>query len=44
MGVSPAEANSLVRLSLGRETTEAEIDRLLEILPVALRRARGQPG
>ena len=33
-------ANSLVRFSLGRETTAAEIDFLISILPVVVRRAQ----
>lgn len=41
MGVVPAEANALVRLSLGRENTEAEVDRVIEILPGVISRLRG---
>ncbi|MCC6233008.1 MAG: cysteine desulfurase [Verrucomicrobiales bacterium] len=33
MGVDPALASGLVRLSLGRENTAAEVRRLLEVLP-----------
>jgi cysteine desulfurase len=42
MGVPPAEANSLVRLSLGRETTDAEVDRVCALLPAVIDRARGR--
>ena len=41
MGVSPAEANALVRLSLGRDSTEAEVERVLAVLPDVLGRLRG---
>ncbi len=35
-----AAANSLVRFSLGRETTEVEVDFLLSVLPALVRRAQ----
>lgn len=41
MGVPPAEANALIRFSLGRGTTEAEVARVIELLPGVVRRARG---
>jgi len=41
LGLPPAEARSVVRFSLSRETTEAEIARVLEILPAAVADARG---
>ncbi len=41
MGVAPAEANALVRLSLGRENTDAEVDRVIEVLPGVISRLRG---
>ncbi len=40
MGVSAELAQSAVRMSLGRGTTEAQVDRVLEILPAALERLR----
>jgi cysteine desulfurase len=40
MGVPESEANALVRLSLGRETTEAEIAAAEKILPQAIERVR----
>ena len=40
MGLSPAEARSSLRLSLSRLTTTEEIDRALEIIPVAVVRLR----
>jgi cysteine desulfurase len=42
MGVSPAEANALVRLTLGRDSTEAELERVLAVLPDVLGRLRGE--
>ena len=41
LGLAPAEARSVVRFSLSRETTEAEVARVLEILPAAVADARG---
>jgi cysteine desulfurase len=40
MGLSPSEARSSLRLSLSRFTTEAEIDRALEIIPAAVAHLR----
>jgi cysteine desulfurase len=40
MGVDDAEANSLVRFSLGRETTSAEIAAVEEVLPAVIKRIR----
>ncbi|MCW5560007.1 MAG: aminotransferase class V-fold PLP-dependent enzyme, partial [Verrucomicrobiae bacterium] len=40
MGVPEAECNALVRLSLGRETTEAEVDRVASLLPEVIRQVR----
>lgn len=40
MGVGEAESNALVRLSTGRETTEAEIDHVESILPGVIERLR----
>lgn len=41
MGVPEAECRALVRFSLGRETTEADVERIIEVLPEAIGRARG---
>jgi cysteine desulfurase len=41
LGLAPAEARSVVRFSLSRETTEADVARVLEILPAAVADARG---
>jgi len=41
MGVAPAEANALVRLSLGRENTEADVERVIATLPEVITRLRG---
>lgn len=40
MGVPQAQANSLVRLSLGRENTEAEVERVARLLPDVIARVR----
>ncbi|HWO21240.1 MAG TPA: aminotransferase class V-fold PLP-dependent enzyme [Kofleriaceae bacterium] len=40
LGLSPREARSAVRFSLGRSTTAAEIDAVLERLPAIVARAR----
>ena len=44
MGLTPAEARSSLRLSLSRLTTEAEIDRALEIIPAVVGRLRSVSG
>lgn len=41
MGVPKAETNALVRLSLGRETTSEEVERVCHQLPGILNRLRG---
>lgn len=41
LGRSEAEARSVVRFTLGRTTTEADVDRLLEVIPAAYLRASG---
>ncbi len=41
MGVPPAEANALVRLSLGRGNTSEEVAQVCEILPKVIGRLRG---
>lgn len=40
MAVDPLESNSLVRFSLGRDSTAAEVKAVLEILPKILRQVR----
>lgn len=40
MGVAPEIAGPSVRFSLGRETTEAEIDRVLDVFPSVVERVR----
>lgn len=40
MGVPAGVAQSAVRFSLGRSTTDAEIDRVLEVLPAAVEKLR----
>ncbi len=41
LGLAPENARATLRLSLGRQTTEAEIDSALEIIPQAIERLRG---
>ena len=41
MGQSDNEANSLVRFSVGRETTDEEIDQVLTLFPATLDQIRG---
>jgi hypothetical protein len=41
IGRSPEMAHTALRLTLGAPTTEAEIDRVLEVLPRAVVRIRG---
>jgi cysteine desulfurase len=40
MGLSPAELAGSIRVSLGRPTREADIDRVLDILPSLVARLR----
>jgi cysteine desulfurase len=40
MGLPHAIAHGSLRLSLGRETTEAEVDRVVEVLPGIIQRLR----
>ncbi len=44
LGLTRAEARGVVRFSLGRTTTGAEIDRVLELLPDVVADARGPAG
>jgi cysteine desulfurase len=41
LGVEKHLANSLVRFSLGRDSTEAEVNHLIAILPKVIQRAKG---
>ncbi|MCS7207334.1 MAG: cysteine desulfurase NifS [Dehalococcoidia bacterium] len=43
MGVPPDIARSSVRFTLGRDTTQAEIERVLEVLPALVQRLRALP-
>ncbi|ACQ79620.1 aminotransferase class V [Beutenbergia cavernae DSM 12333] len=40
MGASPADARSVLRLTLGRTSTDADVDAVLAVLPGAAERAR----
>jgi len=40
MGISPEKAHSSIRFSLGKESTEADIDRVLEALPLIVAKLR----
>ena len=44
MGIDPRHAHGSLRLTLGRETTDTEIDRTLEVVEAAVVRLRGVPG
>lgn len=44
MGVPEKEANALVRFSLGRDNTEAEVERVLELLPAVIQQVRRRAG
>lgn len=41
LGVKPELANSLVRFSIGRETTLDEVEQVGQVLPTVIRRAQG---
>lgn len=41
LGIGSELANSLVRFSLGRDSTEAEVDRVIAALPEVIQRAQG---
>lgn len=41
LGVGPVLSNSLIRFSLGRETSEADINRVEDLLPRLIARAQG---
>jgi cysteine desulfurase len=40
MGAPKAEANALVRLSLGRDTTQAEVETVADLLPGVIRQVQ----
>jgi len=40
LGLSPQQAHSSLRLTLGRYTTEEEIEKVLEVLPRIVQRLR----
>jgi len=40
MGAPRADANALVRFSLGRESTMAEVERVVEVLPEIVEQTR----
>ena len=42
MGVTRDEARASLRFSLGRTTTEADIDRALEIIPLIIAKLRAE--
>jgi len=44
MGLPADQCRALVRLSLGRETTEEEVEAVAELLPEVIGRARGGAG
>ena len=44
MGIEPNLAHGSLRLTLGRETTEPDVDRTLEVVSAAVARLRGIPG
>jgi cysteine desulfurase len=44
LGLDPASARGSLRLSLGRTTGQADIERVLEVLPPLVERLRGLSG
>ncbi len=44
IGLDPAQARACIRISLGRTTTQADVDRVLEVLPPLVGRLRGLSG
>jgi cysteine desulfurase len=40
MGIPPEKAHGSIRFSLSKETTEAEIDKVLEVLPKIITKLR----
>jgi cysteine sulfinate desulfinase/cysteine desulfurase-like protein len=41
MGVAPELASAAIRMSLGSMTTDADIDRVVEVFPSLVAKARG---
>jgi cysteine desulfurase len=41
MGVAPDLASAAIRMSLGSMTTDADIDRVVEVFPALVAKARG---
>jgi len=44
LGLGPEDTHSSIRMTLGKHTTEEEIDRVLEVLPKAIERLRSISG
>ena len=44
LGLEPAQARGAVRISLGRTTTHADVERVLQVLPPVVQRLRGLSG
>jgi cysteine desulfurase len=44
IGLDPAQARACIRISLGRTTTQTDVDRVLEVLPPLVGRLRGLSG
>ena len=44
LGLEPAQARGSVRMSLGRTTTHADVERVLQVLPPLVQRLRGLAG
>jgi cysteine desulfurase len=44
MGIDPDLAHASLRLTLGRHTTDEEIDRVLEVLPAIVAKLRSLAG
>jgi cysteine desulfurase len=40
MGISEAEAHGALQLTLGRENTQAQVDRFIEVLPPIVEKLR----
>jgi len=44
LGLEPAQARGAIRMSLGRTTTRADVERVLQVLPPVVQRLRGLAG
>jgi len=44
MGIDPQRAHGSLRLTAGRSTTDAEMDRAVEVIAAVVGRMRGAPG